>query len=89
MTKNTVNISVNNRKTNALCDTGASVSCISKLFFEKAFPINKPSINPCHIQSIVGVGGTHHSVLGAIEIDTWCRRVDIGVDNFGHILVLA
>ena len=69
MTKNTVNISVNNRKTNALCDTGASVSCISKLFFEKAFPINKPSINPCHIQSIVGVGGTHHSVLGAIEID--------------------
>ena len=69
MTKNTVNVSVNDSKTSALCDTGASVSCISKQFFEKAFPVSQPNINPCHIKSIVGVGGTHHTVLGVIPID--------------------
>ena len=69
MTKNTVNVSVNDRKTSALCDTGASVSCISKQLFEKALSLHQPNINPCHIKSIVGVGGTHHTVLGVIQID--------------------
>ena len=68
MTKITVNVSVNERKSSTLCDTGATVSCISKQFFDKAFPEQKPKINPCHIKSIVGVGGTHHPVLGVIEI---------------------
>ena len=37
--------------------------------FDKAFPELKSKINPCHIKSILGVGGTHHLVLGVIEID--------------------
>ena len=69
MTKNTVNVSINNRKSSALCDTGASVSCISKQFFDKAFLNDKPNINPCHVKYIVGVGGTNHQVLGVVEIN--------------------
>ena len=69
MTKNMVHVSINGAKSNALCDTGATVSCISKQFFEKAFPVHKPNINPCQIKSIVGVGGTHHPVLGVIQVD--------------------
>ena len=69
MTKNMVNVSINGTKSNALCDTGATVSCMSKRFFEKAFPEQKPNINPCQIKSIVGVGGTHHPVLGVIQIE--------------------
>ena len=59
--KNTVTVSVNQKTTKVLRDSGASVPCISKPFFEKAFLDNKPSINPCHIRSIDGVGGTHHA----------------------------
>ena len=69
MTKNMVNVSINGIKSNALCDTGATVSCISKQFFEKAFSAQKPNINPCQIKSIIGVGGTHHPVLGAVQVD--------------------
>ena len=69
MTKNTVNVSINNRKSSALCDTGASVSCISKQFFDKAFLNDKPNINPCHMKYIFGVGGTNHQVLGVVEIN--------------------
>ena len=69
MTKNTVNVSINNRKSSALCDTGASVSCISKQFFDKAFLKDKPNINPCHVKYIIGVRGTNHQVLGVVEIN--------------------
>ena len=69
MSKNTVSVALNNKKINALCDTGATVSCISGQNFDKAFPVNRPKINPCQINSIVGVGGTHHKVQGVINIE--------------------
>ena len=69
MTKNMVNVSINGTKSKAICDTDSPVSCMSKQFFEKAFPEQKPNINPCQIKSLVGVGGTHHPVLGVIQIE--------------------
>ena len=53
-------------------------------FLKKAFPINEPSIYPCHIQSIVGVGGTYRSVLGAIEIDI--KFGTLGLKNHFYII---
>ena len=38
-------------------------------FFENGFLDNNPSINPWHIRLIVGVGGTHHAVIGVVNID--------------------
>ena len=94
MTKNTVSVSVNDKKSNALCDTGASVSCISKHFFDKAFPNVKPNINPCHIKSIVGVGGTHHPVLGVVLIDVKFGTLGLSypfyvVEDLHHSLILG
>lgn len=94
MTKNTVNVSVNDRKSNALCDTGASVSCISKQFFDKAFPAHKPNINPCNIKSIVGVGGTHHPVLGVVIVNVKFGTLGLSypfyvVEDLHHSLILG
>ena len=61
MTKNTVNISLNDFKSSAL------YGLVFPNSFYKAFPEQKPKINPSHIKSIVGVGGTHHPVLVVIQ----------------------
>ena len=37
--------------------------------FLNCFILSFSYINPCRVQSVVEVGGTHHSVLGAIGID--------------------
>lgn len=94
MTKNTVSVSVNNSKTSALCDTGASVSCLSKSFLQKAFPDQKPSMNPCRIQSIVGVGGTHHAVCGVVNIDICFGTLSVTypfyvIEDLHHSLILG
>ena len=67
MCKNKVTVSINQRRTNALCDTGASVSCISSSFISKAF-ITAPAFVPHHVTYIVGVGGTQHTVNGAVKL---------------------
>ena len=69
MIKNTVNVSVNKSKTNALCHIGASISCMSNSFFEKYFPNQKPTIKLCQIKSIVDVGDKHHPVLRVVNIE--------------------
>lgn len=69
MTRNTVSVSINNTKTSALCDTGASISCLSESFFNKAFLDKKPKISESKIKTIVGVGGTHHAVSGEVNLD--------------------
>ena len=77
MTKNTVNVSVMYRKTTALCDTGASISCVSKTFLDKVFPSEKPNIESSSIKTITGVGGTQHAVDGVLDLDV----------NFGGLIV--
>ena len=68
MHKNTVQTSINGRKTNALCDTGASISCCNKAFLQKVLH-TESEIRPSHIQTVVGVGGEQHSVSGKIDLD--------------------
>ena len=84
MVKNTVTVSVNQKKSNALSDSGASLSCID----------NKSSINPCHIRSIVEVGGTHHAVIGVVNIEVkfgtsgLCYPFYI-IEDLHHTLILG
>ena len=66
------------------------MSCISKHFF----PEKKPNINPCHIKSIVGVGGTHHPVLGDIQIDVKFDTLGLTypfyvIENLHHSIILG
>ena len=51
MQKNTVLVTLDTRKTNALCDTGAGVSCINKGFLRKGQE-TEIVIGPCHIKSV-------------------------------------
>ena len=56
MHKNMVQISINGRKTNALCDTGAFISCCNKAFLQKMIR-SESGIKPANIQTVIGVGG--------------------------------
>ncbi|WAR08352.1 hypothetical protein MAR_018310, partial [Mya arenaria] len=86
--------SVNKKNTNGLCDTGASVSCISKAFFERAFPNEKPSFVFNTVQSIVGVGGTRHSVTGKVKLDVCFGSLTVSyqfliVEDLHHSLIIG
>lgn len=94
MIKNTVVVNVNGTRTNALCDTGASVSCISQAFLERAFPKNKPHFETSTIKTIVGVGGTHHAVNGLISLDICFGTVKLSskfyvVKDLHHSLIFG
>ena len=91
--KNTVAVTLKNKKTNALLDTGASISCANKEFLEKALqqPLN---LQPSHITSIVGVGGEHHPVAGVCKVTLNFSGLNIDVpfhviSNHHHSIILG
>ena len=93
MHKNTVQVSINGRKTNALCDTGATISCANKAFIEKVLNI-ETNITPSHIHTVVGVGGEQHSVSGKIDLDICFHGVTVTysfhvIENLHHSLILG
>ena len=94
MIKNTVSVSVNCNKTNALCDTGANMSCVSKSFLDKAFTHNKPKFIPSIYTSIKGVGGTIHPVSGSVSLEVKFKTVSLVhdflvVEDLHHSLILG
>lgn len=94
MIKNTVVVSLNQRKTNALCDTGANVSCISKSFLDRAFPADKPKFVSSIFNSIKGVGGTIHNVSGAVKLDIAFGTLVVShtllvVEDLHHSLIIG
>ena len=93
MQKNTVQVSINGRKTNALCDTGASISCANKAFITKVLQ-TEANISPSHIKTVVGVGGEQHSVSGKIDLDICFSGVTVSysfhvIENLHHSLILG
>ena len=77
--QNTVLVTVGDRRTQALVDTGAAISCTSRAFLGKT-SLNHGQLKPSDISTIVGVGNTHHKVLGTLDID-----VAIGGAKFSQI----
>jgi len=65
-------------KTNALLDTGASISCISLTYFKKV-GCTETDLNVSSVTHIVGVGGETHPVLGTANLS-----VRIGNVLFDH-----
>ena len=93
MQKNTAQVSINGRKTNALCDTGASISCANKAFITKVLQ-TEANISPSHIKTVVGVGGEQHSVSGKIDLDICFSGVTVSysfhvIENLHHSLILG
>ena len=64
--RNIIQISINGRKTHALVDTGANISCISEPLLHK-LNISAP-FEQSRIQQVVGVGGEVHAVLGQVTL---------------------
>ena len=65
--KNTMLVKIGGQKTQALVDTGASISCISKAFLEKT-GLNISKFQNCNLKEIIGVGGEKHKILGKVEV---------------------
>lgn len=66
--RNTILLEINGRKTHALIDSGASISCIKKSFLDNYFKTEKYEITPSRLTRIIGVGGENHEVLGETKI---------------------
>ncbi|KAK3095165.1 hypothetical protein FSP39_010953 [Pinctada imbricata] len=75
---NKVTISIGNRKTHALVDTGASICVADKGFIDQTIYAGKVLKQPEHA-NIRGVTGNRLRVLGIIEI-----KFDIGGNTFTH-----
>ena len=93
MHKNMVQISINGRKTNALCDTGASISCCNKAFLQKVLRSDS-RIRPTNIQTVAGVGGEQHSVSGKVDLDINFNGLIVPfafhvIENLHHSLILG
>lgn len=93
LNKNTVSVKILNERTNALVDTGASISCIS-LSFVKKCGIDLQTIEPCDVKQVAGVGGDRVSVIGKtlIPIVIAGARFDFKfhvLDDFHHKLIIG
>ena len=91
--KNTILVSVEGRKTQALVDTGASISCVSLAFLRKT-KLKDAVLHGCALQHITGVGGEQHRVLGQIEIPILVSGAKISfkfyvLDKLHHSLILG
>ena len=91
--KNTILVSVGGRKTQALVDTGASISCVSTSFLNKT-SFQNSKLSKCNLQEIVGVGGEKHKIIGQIEIPLLLSGAKIAyqfyvLDTLHHSLILG
>lgn len=66
MVKNTVDVSINQKRTNALVDTGASITVISAVFLNKTSYANAILLKP-EYHFVNGVGGSLN-VLGKLDL---------------------
>lgn len=66
MTKNTVDVSINKKRTNALVDTGASITVVSALLLNKTSYANAVLTKP-DFHFVNGVGG-RLKVLGKLDL---------------------
>ena len=94
MSKNIVSVTVNGRKTNALRDTGASISCISKTFFDKGFNDVYTKCTKSNISTIVGVGGTQHAVQSETNVDICFGSLTLNakfyvIEDLHHSIILG
>jgi len=93
MQKNTVNVNIRGKKTKALVDSGADISCISTIFLEKAFYANA-KLDKSPILFVKGVGQKQLRVLGKLKIPISFNDANIltyvhVVESLPHSLILG
>ena len=93
LNRNRVLQEVNGKKIQTLVDSGASVSCIQKVTFDKISK-NSVQIQPSSIARIVGVGGERHQVLGQAKITLKNSGLNVDqkfivIEQLHHPLILG
>ena len=91
--KNTILVNVGGRKTQALVDTGASISCVSKSFLDKP-DFKNSKLQKCDLKEIIGVGGEKHQILGKIEFQILISGIRISygfyvLNTLHHSVILG
>ena len=81
--KNTTLVSVRSRKTTALYDTGAAISCANTAFVRKALQKDF-KLGPSNYRTVVGVGGEHHDVAGTVTLTL--NFGGLNVDHIFHVI---
>ena len=79
--ENTILVTIDDRKTRCLVDTGATISCASLSYLKKT-GIACTNLKPAHIQHITGVGNETHAVLGKLEIPITISGIKISFEFF-------
>ena len=62
----TILVTIGDKKTRCLVDTGATISCASLTYLKKT-GINCTHFKPANIKNITGIGSETHAVLGKLE----------------------
>lgn len=91
--KNTVHIGVGGKKTHALLDSGASISCVSKEFLSKTTFFGR-KLEQSDYLNIVGVGQHKIPVLGKIKLPISFQNATIDtyfnvVEKLPHSMILG
>ena len=94
LNRNTVFLSINDKKIQALVDSGASVSCLQKAAFDRINKENAVKVQPSKIRNIVGVGGERHEVHGQVSLTLnisglLVEQTFIIVEQLHHSLILG
>ena len=92
MVKNTVDVSINQKRTNALVDTGASITVISAVFLNKTSYANAILLKP-EYHFVNGVGGSLN-VLGKLDLPITFKGATFNfpvhvVEKLPHSLIIG
>ena len=79
--ENTILVTIGDKKTRCLVDTGATISCASLAYLKKT-GINCTHLKPANIKYITGVGNETHAVLGKLEIPITISGITISFEFF-------
>ena len=74
-----VRISIGNKITQALCDSGAQITCINEHFL-KSTDFRNSALGKSIVKSIIGAGGTIYKVKGQIKLPIKFKEIIIYQD---------
>ena len=81
--ENTILVTIGDKKTPCLVDTGATISFASLTYLKKT-GINCTHLKPANIKYITGVGNETHAILGKLEIPITISGITISFEFFIH-----
>lgn len=94
LTRNTIFIEIFGKRHQALVDSGASISCLSKSLYARLVARHQINISSSKLSNVVGVGGERHTVLGDVKLKLNISGLQIDqtfavIDSLHHDIILG